>query len=662
MKKQALRWWGVCVMASLMVGCGGGGGSGSGSPAPVPAPPAPMPSPPAPPPAAPAPSQPTLTVDCTHRGSGSEHNVGGPAGSPNRVAAIGDVPWETLGPGDTVRIHWRDQPYAEKLVLFRSGMAQQPLRICGVPGPQGARPALTGAGATTRNAPAFRNVAPTALQPYGLVVVTGPEFNVAVHDLVIENLRLADTKKADGTTPESFSNSNGVKLTYNDSAACIRMRQAHRVTIRSNELANCGDGLFAQSLPDGDASVIRQLLVEGNWIHGNANIGDESRHQAYLQGVDITVQFNVFGPVREVPGTGAASGNQLKMRAAGIVVRHNWFENGARTLDLVEAEEHIAFIAPWQYARLRSQYLGCQQSGCLRLSAAELAQYDQRQQQDWAKYQVALVYGNLFHVWGRDGGQHVVPSQLVHYGFDNTQHDRQPGVLWFFHNTVLFETDRSNLNPVRLFDYGSDFGDGGYYGYPLDLRNVGNELHYLTDAAGKTCQTAGGPCTDWGPMLQTHRQDHFGRMRAFNNAIVLKSFAANAEGSEFEFTRNLWDQLELVGPNWITSGWNVDRNAGDGAGGGYGRRALPAANVYPGGNTSHHVSGVDKLLGGSVVPIDTATFAPSATSPLREAAGLWDARLPTSLRPTVSIRRDPAQPGRLVVVPRTSWNTIGAVE
>ena len=38
-------------------------------------------------------------------------------------AAIGDVPWESLAPGDRVRIHWRAAPYKEKWVIARRGTA-----------------------------------------------------------------------------------------------------------------------------------------------------------------------------------------------------------------------------------------------------------------------------------------------------------------------------------------------------------------------------------------------------------------------------------------------------------------------------------------------------------------------------------------------------------
>lgn len=594
-----------------------------------------------------------------------EFNVGGTVGLPNRVNTLSELAWESLLPGDTVRIHWRAAPYAERLALFRSGTAAQPIRVCGVAGgPLNERPAITGVEAVTRTTQPFRTGVPGALQSFGVVTISGTDFGSRVEHVVLEGLKIGNTKTGPGrdTTADNafFTDANGVRRAYETAAACIRMRQAHHITLRNNEIVNCGDGLFAGSTPDSDNHVIRNLLVEGNHIHGNAIIGDESRHQAYLQGVDITVQFNYFGPVR-TNAAGTASGNQLKMRAAGLVVRYNYLLNGARALDLVEAEEHLPYIAPWQYARLRTQYLGCQQNGCLRLNATQLAQYDQRQQQDWAKYQNAYVYGNLIHVNGRDSAQRNIPANLVHYGFDNSQHDRQPGTLWFFHNTVLWETDRDNMAVVRLFDYGSDFGDGGYYNYSPALKNVNGSLHYLTQPNNDTtCPSLGTGCVDWGAMLQTRTED-FGRMRAFHNALVRTSFTPGAAASDFELTRNRWDKMDITGPMWLSTGWNVDAN-GDSLGGGFGKRQLPAAHVYPGGNDAHHVTGTHHIVTGGTSPVRPDTMGPTATSALRGAAAPWPADVPVGLRPTFSVTLDAAQPGKVILVPRTQWGTIGASE
>src|SRR5690349_2785158 len=62
---------------------------------------------------------------------------------------IGDAPWSTLQPGDTVAIHWQPTPYYEKLLISQSGNAQNHITVTGIPGPNGEQPVLDGLQATT---------------------------------------------------------------------------------------------------------------------------------------------------------------------------------------------------------------------------------------------------------------------------------------------------------------------------------------------------------------------------------------------------------------------------------------------------------------------------------------------------------------------------------
>ena len=64
--------------------------------------------------------------------------------------AIGDVPWDDLAAGDTVRIHWRDEPYREKFLLRGQGTEDAPIVVCGVAGPDGQLPIIDGENAITR--------------------------------------------------------------------------------------------------------------------------------------------------------------------------------------------------------------------------------------------------------------------------------------------------------------------------------------------------------------------------------------------------------------------------------------------------------------------------------------------------------------------------------
>ena len=63
---------------------------------------------------------------------------------------IGDVPLESLNPGDSVLIHYRTEPYCEKWVIARSGTASDNIVFSGVPGSEGEIPVIDGRNAVTR--------------------------------------------------------------------------------------------------------------------------------------------------------------------------------------------------------------------------------------------------------------------------------------------------------------------------------------------------------------------------------------------------------------------------------------------------------------------------------------------------------------------------------
>jgi hypothetical protein len=78
-------------------------------------------------------------------GRAAEYDIG--PGQP--LSRIGQVAMHDLQAGDTVRIHWRAEPYREKFRISGEGTAAQPIRVVGVPGPNGERPVIDGENATT---------------------------------------------------------------------------------------------------------------------------------------------------------------------------------------------------------------------------------------------------------------------------------------------------------------------------------------------------------------------------------------------------------------------------------------------------------------------------------------------------------------------------------
>ncbi|HUS64300.1 MAG TPA: right-handed parallel beta-helix repeat-containing protein [Kofleriaceae bacterium] len=376
------------VAALLLAACSKGGHDGAGERPPT------GPSAGGPPPAAPAP---TASVACTP-GSGTTYEIG----PGKKLAKVTEVPWETLGPGDTVLIHHRAEPYREKIHLSSRGTPEQPIRVCGVRGPGGELPVLDGADAISRAESKFPYV-PT--QDRGLVVVTprvGYKWGERPGHILIQDLVLRGAS-GDEATPVSFTNSEGKVVHYSRNAAAVFVERGEHITVRGCTLTDSSYGLFVAS--GGSEEVMsREILIEGNYIHGNGIVGVDRRHNVYAEAAGITFQFNRFGPQRK-----GALGNQLKDRSTGTIIRFNWIEGGAHLLDLVEPEESAAITVK-----------------------------DPRYHDTW-------VYGNVL-ISGPDDG-----STLVHYGGDNgILPTYRKGTLHFYHNTVVVRADEGKRYQTTL--------------------------------------------------------------------------------------------------------------------------------------------------------------------------------------------------------------------
>jgi hypothetical protein len=336
-------------------------------------------------------------------GNGRTYEIG----EGKSYATVGAMPWEKLSAGDRVLIHWRREPYREKILISTRGTAEQPIRVCGVPGPDGALPVISGENATTRREAHYPYA---ATQERGLVILTlrhGSRWGFKPGYILIQGLELRSAWRGNDPTPTAFRtflDNEGKQRPYSGNAAGIFVERGEHVTIRGNTITDCGYGLFVAS--GGSEEVLsREILVEGNYIHGNGYEGIDRRHNVYTEAAGITLQGNRFGPLR--PG---ALGNQIKDRSAGTIVRFNWIEGGAHLLDLVEPED-----------------------------ATPMLMQDPRYHDTW-------VYGNVM-ICGPEAG-----SNLVHYGGDNGKVSTyRKGTLHFFHNTVIVSADERKRYNTTLF-------------------------------------------------------------------------------------------------------------------------------------------------------------------------------------------------------------------
>jgi len=289
-------------------------------------------------------------------------------------SSIGSVPWESIGPGDTVRIHWRSKPYREKWVLCCRGTKEKPITVTGVAGPEGQLPMIDGQDATTRAGLNYWG------QERGVIKVGGSNLtgSTVPGHILLENLDIRG-----GRRPHTFSGRRGATA-YSKDAASVNVEIVEHLVLRNLVLHDSSNGLMV-------SPQSKNVRVERCHIYDNGNPGSISEHNAYSECLGMIYEGNHFGPLRE-----GCRGNNLKDRSAGLVVAHNWIEGGNRQLDLVDAMGNPALNASPAY---RSTH----------------------------------VYGNVLIEREGDGN-----NQIVHYGGDmgDTKTYRK-GVLHFYHNTVI---------------------------------------------------------------------------------------------------------------------------------------------------------------------------------------------------------------------------------
>ncbi|MBP8175624.1 MAG: hypothetical protein U1F21_17160 [Sphaerotilus natans] len=396
-RRVRMLWAGTALaLGAALAGCGGGGedtGSGGTTPSPSPAP-------------TPTPPVETLALGaCEASGKGTDYQVG-----PGKTyTALDQVPWESLKAGDTVRIFYSSTPYKGKFLVAAQGTQTAPVRICGVRGPNNERPIIEGSGATTRSAllSAYGNTAETQdIHQTRSVIVVKALASGTYTDyptwIQIDGLNIRAAHPS-----YTFTDAAGATKNYAQFGACVWIDRGQNILIADNEISDCQMAVFSRSTDDGDFMVTKNIRIAGNYLWGHGIAGSDREHTTYTQSVGLVIEFNRYGPLRS-----GALGNAVKDRSAGLVVRYNRIEGGARSVDMVEAEDFP-------------------------VTATALA-----------AYRSTFVYGNQFKKNGDDGsffhygGDHFGAAAGANWG--ETLFRR--GTLYFFNNTV-----HGTGTNVRLF-------------------------------------------------------------------------------------------------------------------------------------------------------------------------------------------------------------------
>jgi hypothetical protein len=301
-------------------------------------------------------------------------------GPDQKLTSISAVPWANLKAGDTVRIHWRAEPYKEKWVICRAGTTEAPITVSGVRGPKGELPVIDGNNAVTVAGLDYWGEDRSILKIGGASI---PKDCMPVN-IVIDGIEFT------GARPPFVFQGRKKPGPYAAHASAIWVEKGDMITIRNCIIRDSANGLFV-------GGKSKNILVEHCNIADNGLEKSGYQHNVYTEANGIVFQYNHFGPLRA-----GCIGNNLKDRSAGLIVRHNWIEGGNRELDLVDAEDS---------AEIRSS----------------------------PDYGGALVYGNVFVKLPEDGH-----DQVIHFGGDSAHTEwYRKGVLQFFNNTVFSKRSKS---------------------------------------------------------------------------------------------------------------------------------------------------------------------------------------------------------------------------
>ncbi|SDW17250.1 right-handed parallel beta-helix repeat-containing protein [Paenibacillus sp. CF384] len=299
---------------------------------------------------------------------------------------INDFAWETLKAGDVVYVYYRDTPYKEKIGIFAEGTKEQPIIIHGVPGPNGELPKIDGNGAVFR----AQNPVPNANRS---LVRIGKDSKPAKY-VTFENFEVFNAHAS-----KKYVNASGALASYGFNASGIWIDNGDHVTLRNNKIHDNGNGIFGtSSMYVWEGAVIdytsKNLLIQGNFIYGNGNVGRMFEHNSYIAAIGTVYENNHYGDL--LPGS---QGYGLKDRGAGTVVRYNWIDGGRRQIALDDAEDSPRIV------------------------------FDPTYNNSFVYANVLIERDHLFDTWGDD--------EIINFGGDNVTVPDRHGTLNFFNNTVV---------------------------------------------------------------------------------------------------------------------------------------------------------------------------------------------------------------------------------
>ena len=383
--------------------------------------------------------------------------------------------WNTLAAGDVVCIYGKSTPYAERLVLTRSGSdSAHPIRIVGVV-QNGLEPVLTGKNATTA---ATFNYGANIAQNYegGLVSITGLQYGAPVSYLNVEGLTIegATTAEVGGTaaSPTYSVNSysdpsiNGnAPAAWGCGAAGVNIIRADHVSLIHDRIKDNDNGIFVNS---NNGNTSSNILVSYSHIYGNGVYGEQQgawnpghctkdSHGVYSEAENIAYVGNRFGGPRQGEPT-----NLLKDRSSGLSISYNEFRpdgvlettlgDGALVGAVAQPLGHLVDLVESYDSSVGFNTLG-------------------------AAYLNVSVFGNVFFDDSAGANANQGTTVPLHFGGDQDNPALYRTKLHFYNNTVVTRRDSSS-------------SDGTLGWFELETGTTAEAWNNIFYASANTTQTA----------------------------------------------------------------------------------------------------------------------------------------------------------------------------
>lgn len=346
-------------------------------------------------------------------GSGTRYDVA-------NLSQFDAVPWSTLTAGSVVNVSYNGGTvYPRRVGIITSATEANPIRIIGVTDASGNRPRIDFDNASipaTSLAAFTTSIADTTLVRLGGWFVKAPDAARSNRQAYItfENFEFFGAEPGN-----TFTSQTGSVVEYDAFAAALNFRNADDCDVINCVFHDNAQGVFTQA-----NSVVwcNRISLLYNRFYGNGQVARGTEHNVYIQCSQPIMIGNYFGPLRS-----GAIGSSVKSRCTDQTILYNWFECGARSLDLVHPEDEPPFLA-----------------------AADMK---------------AVVGGNIFVNDTISATSAYVP---IHIGGDNSGEEdgtsagsppltvplptRYVDKMYFFNNTYISRTVNDSFDRVILFD------------------------------------------------------------------------------------------------------------------------------------------------------------------------------------------------------------------